>query len=78
MILSNLQTPQKSLYLIGANILTLMNEHQFDAIAPLHLFTKYNSTFQDVSFAYFCLGLDWLHLLGTVELNETGDLSQCN
>jgi len=78
MILSNLQTPQKSLYLVGANILTLVKEYQFEAIAPLLLFSQYNSTYQNISFSYFSLGLDWLHLTETVELTNTGDISPCS
>lgn len=78
MIIHNSQSPNLSLYNIGANILSLIKLHQFNSICPTLLFHKYCEHFDKISFSYFINGLDWLFLAGTITLKDSGDISLCN
>lgn len=78
MIMSNLQTPKKSLYVIGGNILGIFQSGNVPPIAPLMLFNIYHKKYNDISFSYFSFALDWLFIAGTIELNDSGDLFLCN
>lgn len=78
MIISNAQSQKLSLYYIGANLLTLIKNHQFKAICPSLLFSKYGESYDEISFSYFIHGLDWLYIIGAVQLTPSGDVSLCN
>ena len=78
MIISSSRTPKKSLYVIGANLISTLKEQQFVCISPLDLFDNYKETHGSISFAYFNFGLDWLFMLGVIELTKSGDIKLCN
>ena len=78
MIISSSQSPQKSLLVIGANILKTLRDYPFESVNPLILMSKYNDQFDEVSFSYLMFGLDWLFLIDTIKLTDTGDIQLCN
>ncbi|MFB2681580.1 ABC-three component system middle component 6 [Shewanella mangrovisoli] len=78
MIISSSQSPQKSLLIIGANILKILREHSFESTNPLILMSKYNDIHDEISFSYLILALDWLFLIDTIKLTDTGDIKLCN
>ncbi|PKG55238.1 ABC-three component system middle component 6 [Shewanella sp. GutDb-MelDb] len=78
MIASNFQTPKKSLFVIGGNILGILKLYQFESINPIILLNKYNSEHETLSFSYLIFGLDWLFITGYIILTDTGDIKLCN
>ena len=78
MILSSSRTPEKTLYIIGANLISTIRARQFVIVSPLELFCSYKAAHGEISFAYFNFGLDWLFILDVVELTEKGDIKLCN
>lgn len=78
MIISSLQSPNKSLVIIGANILTILREYPFESINPLILMSKYNEKFDDISFSYMMFGLDWLFIIDAIKNTDNGDIELCN
>jgi len=77
-IVSSFQSPNKSLFVIGGNILKTIGEYQFDTINPKILFRKYNDSYKEISFSYLMFGLDWLFIAGVITLTESGDIALCN
>jgi len=47
-------------------------------MSPLALFERYQEKFERVSFAYILYALDWLYVIGSVELTKQGDISLCS
>lgn len=78
MIISNTQSPAKSLYVIGGRILHILQDVKFGEISPLLLHREYSVQFENLSFAYISYALDWLFLAGCVELTDTGDIALCS
>lgn len=78
MIISSSQSPQKSLLIIGANILKILRDYPFESTNPLILMSKYNDKYDEISFSYLMLALDWLFLIDTIKLTDTGDIQLCN
>ncbi|WP_319017547.1 ABC-three component system middle component 6 [Pseudomonas sp. EggHat1] len=78
MILSNAQSPAKSLYIIGGQILSTLKNNNFSEMSPLLLHREFNLAYDEVSFAYFMYALDWLFIAGCIELTKSGDISLCN
>lgn len=78
MIVSNYSSPNKSLYLIGANIIEVISSYKSDRIDLLKLHQRYNELHQHISLSYLIYGLDWLFLAGAVGLTESGDLELCS
>lgn len=78
MIINNISVPYKSLYVIGANILSILQSNVENHIDPLDLFDKFKASNQKISLAYFNFGLDWLYMTGSIELTESGDVKLCN
>ena len=78
MIISSFQSPNKSLYVIGGNIIAIIRSYQFDEMNPLTLFKKYNDVYGETSLSYVFYGLDWLFIVGAVSLTLSGDIILCN
>jgi len=78
MIISSFQSPNKSLFVIGGNIIKIIQEYQFDTINPKILFIKYNELYKEISFSYLMFGLDWLFLAGAIILTDSGDIELCS
>lgn len=78
MIINDIPEPQKSLYVIGANILSAFSASGKNLISPLELFEFFKASQQGASISYFYFGLDWLFLANVVELDELGNIKLCN
>lgn len=78
MIINNLSSPYKSLYVIGANILILLKTNTVRTIDPLELYEAFKKQNPKISLSYFIYGLDWLYMADLVDLTESGDLVLCN
>ncbi|HDZ8980279.1 ABC-three component system middle component 6 [Aeromonas veronii] len=78
MIIDDVYEPQKSLYVIGANILFVMLESNEKAFDSIRLFDLFNNRVNKVSITYFYLGLDWLYLLNAIELDGFGNIKLCS
>ncbi len=78
MIIADLSEPQKSLYVIGANILTAFNNIEKKLIDPLELYEIFEADNESISISYFYFGLDWLFLVNAVELDGFGNIKLCN
>lgn len=78
MILPRNIRPEKSLYAIGASTLKIISESEseisFDGLYK-QLITVYPIR---ISYSYFLYSLDWLFLVGLVELNgDKNKLKKC-
>lgn len=78
MIIDDIYEPQKSLYIIGGNILSAMMESSERTFDSIRLFNLYNSGIHKVSITYFYLGLDWLYLLNAIEIDNFGNIKLCS
>ncbi|SOB58171.1 conserved protein of unknown function [Pseudodesulfovibrio profundus] len=78
MIIYNTQSPQKALYLVGANILATVQKHKISESSVQRLHEKYNEAYDSISFSYFMYALDWLFLLGSISMNNNGHIQICS
>lgn len=78
MILSNISSPEKSLYVIGANIISLLTMEKHYFVDPMELYEKYKRQHPDISLSYVMFGLDWLFIIGAIKLTSTGDIELCS
>ncbi|WP_334312713.1 ABC-three component system middle component 6 [Aeromonas salmonicida] len=78
MILSKASPPNKYLYIIGANIISILNDNENRAMPPISLYERYNSQYKPISLSYIIYGLDWLFIISVICLSETGDVKLCN
>jgi hypothetical protein len=78
MIINDVPEPQKSLYVIGADILAALRDSSDKSIDPIRLFDLFNSRTNKVSITYFYFGLDWLYLLDAIELDGFGNIKLCS
>jgi len=78
MIISNMSAPYKSLYVIGANILYVLRSSDLVVNDPLELFDVFKTNNRNISLAYFNFGLDWLYMIGAIELTDSGNITLCN
>jgi len=78
MIIHDVSEPQKSLYVIGADILAELRASSDESIDPIRLFDLFNSRTNKVSITYFYFGLDWLYLLDVIELDSFGNIKLCS
>jgi len=77
MLVNTTSPPHKSLYFLGALMIQVLSEQ-----ARLELETGYfrlNALLEgkSISFSYYLLTLDWLFVLGLIEVTETGDVVKC-
>ena len=56
---------------IGASILTVLSNSDVTEIKLEDLYLSIKSEF-DISYEVFTFALDWLYLIGTIELNDDG------
>ena len=78
MIINNLPSPYKSLYVIGASILLLLRDNKYKIVDPLELYELFKQENTKISLSYFIYGLDWLYMVGLVNLTESGDIALCS
>ncbi|WP_305374055.1 ABC-three component system middle component 6 [Photobacterium leiognathi] len=77
MLLNNFSTPKQSLIIIGSNIITIFNDEKLEYVEIKKLYNSYNNLFGFLSYSYFMLGLDFLFIVGYIELNENGVIELC-
>lgn len=73
-----MSAPYKSLYVIGANILYVLRSSDLVVNDPLELFDVFKTNNRNISLAYFNFGLDWLYMIGAIELTDSGNITLCN
>lgn len=76
MIISKDTNPEKDLYYIGAIVLESLQsveDETFEYLTLLHLLRNKI----DISNNLFALSLDWLYLMGVVELTDEGHIKKC-
>ncbi|EPE2687515.1 ABC-three component system middle component 6 [Vibrio alginolyticus] len=78
MILSNSQSPKKTLYFIGANIVLAIKSSPYNKICTIELYDRYCESYGNLSFTYFMLALDWLFIASMINVSDSGELYLCN
>ena len=75
MLILNERSPDKSLYVKGASLLEKLKKHT----GPIHVTELFNAYAEDlqISFPQFLLTLDWLYLIGVLDVSEQGELQAC-
>lgn len=76
MIVSKDTNPTKDLYYLGAKVLgclETLERKEVDYVSLLNTVRKE----VDISNNLFSLSLNWLYLLGSIELTEQGDIRKC-
>ena len=74
MLLPDNIKPELSIYYIGSQILSVLQDNR--SLPLINLFQKLRER-SSVSFQSFVLGLDWLYLINAAEVNEQGDVVLC-
>lgn len=81
LIINQHSPPEKSLFYIGARILESLNRSMFPVTDVLSGYRRLQDSTGPgirISFAYYLLALDWLFLLGKVDITESGDIIKCS
>ncbi len=67
--------PEKSLYFLGAKLLSLLLKRDTSYfVLELYEVSFSNS---EIGFNRYLLALDWLFMLGVIELNQEGKITKC-
>lgn len=63
--------PEKSLYAIGAAVVFVLKKNKTQEADPELIYKDFSSTYPiKISYSYFTYSLDWLFLLGLIDLSE--------
>lgn len=76
MIINWESRPEKSIYYLGAVALNELKNLRFEVVGIDEFYQQLNLV-QNISYEYYFLTLDWLFLLGRIELSVDGDLKVC-
>ncbi|WP_317629737.1 ABC-three component system middle component 6 [Lelliottia amnigena] len=68
----NSQYPNKSLYLLGGNVLAILKDNLQNRLSLDDLHDKYELTYGLISFPYFIYTLDWLYIISAIDLDHNG------
>lgn len=78
MILPSDIKPEKCLYAIGSSVVDVLKRDSFGIINSELLYVKFSDIYpESVSYSYFLYALDWLYLLGLVEVTEKLEIKRC-
>lgn len=67
--------PEKSLYFLGSKLLSLLLKRDKSYfVLELYEVSFSNS---EIGFNRYLLALDWLFMLGVIELNQEGKITKC-
>lgn len=69
MILNQDIKPEKQAYYLGSRIVAVLKEESSESIALLNVFEQINQQ-EKVSYHAFSMAMNWLYLIGAVELKE--------
>lgn len=78
MIINNVTEPKKSLYIIGAYIIDIINQSEQNSIDPIDLYNIYIIYINNISINYFYLALDWLYMIELINVDHVGNIKLCN
>lgn len=63
--------PERSLYAIGAALLLRMRQRKSSVIGVDKLYEEFSSIYnEEISYSYYIYALDWLYLLGLIDVAE--------
>lgn len=63
--------PEKSLYAIGATVISVLKKREVIEFDPEIVYRDFSSLYPiKISYNYFLYALDWLFLIGLINLNE--------
>lgn len=79
MLLPQDVAPEKSLYVIGSQIINVFNIYKRSIIEPRELYNFYIDIYdiEDLSYSYFLYALDWLYMLGFIEIYKSTKIKRC-
>ncbi|YCM42983.1 ABC-three component system middle component 6 [Verrucomicrobiaceae bacterium 227] len=69
MILNQDIKPEKQAYYLGSRILSVLKDEPSEQVQLLNVFEQVNRT-EKVSYHAFSMAMNWLYLIGAVELDE--------
>lgn len=71
--------PEKSLYVIGGRIIEIFNVINRRTIDTKSLYNLYISEFtkDNLSFSYFLYALDWLFIIGFIDIYNNTKVKRC-
>ena len=69
MIINQDIKPEKQAYYLGSKILFVLKDESTEQIQLLNVFEQINRK-EKVSYHAFSMAMNWLYLIGAVELNE--------
>ncbi len=74
----NANNPHLSVYFLGSELLSVLLTSPLKEFDVLFLYDSLRAKLSsEISFGYFMLTVDWLYVLGLVELTENGDIRKC-
>lgn len=77
MILPVDSKPEKSLYVIGSDIISVLNKSIMGVLDLQFLYEELNRTKTDkISFNQYLFSLDWLFMIGVVELDANTNVKK--
>jgi hypothetical protein len=78
MIVNENSEPRISLYFLGAKALEAFTLLRANIADPMVLYIKTRETLNvELSFARFQYALDWLFLIGAIDLASNGNIKKC-
>jgi hypothetical protein len=69
MILNQDIKPEKQAYYLGSKILSVLKDEPSEQVQLLNVFEQVNQH-EKVSYHAFSMAMNWLYLIGAIELNE--------
>ncbi|MEA5402691.1 ABC-three component system middle component 6 [Arcicella sp. DC2W] len=79
MIIPTDTPPERSMYVIGASVVGILKKEKAKTIDPDILYKKFikNNPHVKITYNYFLYALDWLFILGLVELTPQAMIKRC-
>ncbi|MCZ0933426.1 MAG: hypothetical protein OXJ52_09800 [Oligoflexia bacterium] len=74
MIIDSDKHPEQNLFFIGARLIECIKKSKKLEIEIEILLEDYNNHYKKISIDYLLLGLDWLYILGFIDINEKGNI----
>lgn len=78
MIVHNEVSPLRSLYYIGGLVIREISMARSEAVTLDYLRRSLSESQDFIPFAYLLLALDWLYLVGAVDLHDDDRISLCS
>jgi len=75
-IVSKDTNPEKDLYYLGAQVLEVLASTDTSEVDYVDIFINLKSKIQ-ITNSLYALSLDWLYLLGAIEISKEGNIRKC-